>query len=160
MKMQFHPFALSYEKYSDFVTVCPPNEYVVMEPVGLPSGLPAPFLYKCNNAVVMASGSQGLHTVYVANCSRVDGTMLDQNPYIIWFDHEKHITTGGFIDHGNWPGRTVAIGDDFLGAIEASGIAARYPYSERPPALKGMLKDLMIDSHNKAFWNAVKIIGK
>ncbi len=158
--MKFYPHALPYEKYEDFVKICPINEYRVIEPTILPNGLPTKLLYKCNNAVLMASGSQLHHVVFVANLSRVETKALDQNPYIIWFDHERHVTTGGFIHHGDWEGRTIALESSFLAAIESSGIMAHYPYSEIPATLAGKLSDLTINSHNKAFWNAVRAIGK
>ncbi|MBU0479124.1 hypothetical protein KKC91_11225 [bacterium] len=158
--MDFYPYSLVYDIHQDFISLCPLNEYRVTAPNSLSKWLPSSLLNKCNNVVVMASGSQLHNSVFVANCSRLDGTELDQNPYIIWFDHHNHTTTGGFIHHGGWQRRTVPLEPAFLSAIESSGIMAYYPYSEFPVATAGNLADLKVASHRDAFWNSVRVIGK
>jgi hypothetical protein len=102
----------------------------------------------------MSSGNPSV-SVFVANINRVDmpASAVDQQPYIIAFDHVASAASGGFLHHGNWLNRTDYPGRGFFDLISASGITTYYPLSEMPTAASGLLDDLKTDSQRAAFWN-------
>lgn len=117
--------------------------------------LPQSLLAKANSILLLASGS-GNRSFFVANINRVDtrASAIDQQPYIVEFDHDALSAHGGFINHGNWPGRTTTQSQDFFNHVAASGTGAYYPLPEMPTIASGSLDDLQISSQHAAYGNA------
>ena len=125
-------------------------------PLSAMSGLlPQSLLAKANSILLLASGS-GNRSWFVANINRVDTRVsaIDQQPYVVEFDHNALSAHGGFIDHGNWSGRTTKQSQDFFNHIAASGTGTCYPLPEMPTIASGLLDDLQTSSQHAAFGNA------
>jgi hypothetical protein len=159
--MTFRRYDLPYDSYESWRAICPEGTYNTVTPNVLPSGLPQELLDKFARVVVMASGSPD-GSVFVANGLRVDepASSLDQEPYIIGFDHSASATSGGFVHHGKWGARTTKSGSAFFNAISASGITAYYPLAEAPFPPSGRLSDLAVASHRDAFWTSIKLLNE
>jgi hypothetical protein len=88
----------------------------------------------------------------------IPASAVDQEPYILAFDHSASSASGGFVHHGNWTGRTTLPGEEFFNAIAASGIQAHYPLQAMPTAGSGQIDDLTVDSQKQAFWIALSAL--
>ena len=55
----------------------------------------------------MAVSASNNSVVCVINGIRVDKNKLDEHPFVMAIDLENKKTFAGFIDHGNWDGRTI-----------------------------------------------------
>ena len=123
--------------------------------------LPEGLLSKTNSVFAMASGSPSA-TVFMANLNRVDtsASAIDQEPYIVVFDHDDSAASGGFVHHGPWEGRTTSPDEGFFAAITASGIQAHYPLQEMPTASSGNIDDLCVDSQGAAWWTALSSLQR
>jgi len=149
-----------YGTYLAWHSICREGTWIKVAPDRLAGILPAsPLLQKANSVMVMASAS-GTVSVYVANINRVDmpASAVDQEPYIVAFDHSASAASGGFVHHGNWPGRTTLPGSTFFQALSASGIQAYYPLAEIPTAASGNLVELRVDSQKAAFWASLSAL--
>jgi hypothetical protein len=73
----------------------------------------------------MCSGSPYTST-FIANLHRVDAPAktIDQEPYIVAFDHAASTASAGFVHHGEWQRRTTLPDQAFFDAIAASGTQA------------------------------------
>ena len=69
--------------------------------------------------------------------NRLDGTEIDQQPFAFVFASGSLPQSGGFIQHGNWSGRTMPAAPDFLSGIPKSGIANSQPVSGLTVTLAG-----------------------
>jgi hypothetical protein len=153
--MRFNRFDPPYDSYSQWKALCSDGYFRVADQSLLSGLLPNGLLAKTHNALLMSSASAGSAlTVFVANLNRVDApaSAIDHHPYIMVFDHRTFAASGGFVEHGNWTGRSDLPGPDFFSAIAASGIGAHYPISRMPSASAGLLSELDVDSQNAAFW--------
>ncbi len=157
--MKLDRFDLSYESRKQWGHLCPEDVWRNIEVGKLNGLLPSDLLAKSNSVFVMCSGSPQA-TAYVANLNRVDFSdqAIDQEPYIIIFDHVQSTASGGFVHHGNWDRRTIKPGAGFFDAVSASGIQAHYPLAEIPTSSSGYMKDLQVSSQKDAFWNAFSLL--
>ena len=157
--MKFTRYDLPYDSYNKWKETCPEGSYRTVAPDLLENLLPHDLLSKTNSVVVMASGSPHA-SAFVANLNRVDvpDHAVDQQPYIVTYSHDDSSASGGFIHHGNWPGRTERPGKQFFDGISASGIQAFYPLSQMPISASGNLADLEVDSQKEAFWNSLSLL--
>jgi hypothetical protein len=155
--MKFNRCDRPYEEYATWSGICPEGSYKTVSPDRFEGLLPEELLSKTHSVLVIASGSPQA-SVFVANLNRVDSaaSAVDQEPYIVAFNHAASAASGGFVHHGNWSGRTTLPGETFFAAITASGIQAYYPLQEMPIAGSGSIDDLDIDSQKEAFWICVK----
>ncbi len=159
MKMRFSEYHVSYDLYETWKEICPEGRWRTAEPALLDGLIPSDLLNKTNSVFVM--GSASAHgSVFLANLNRVDmaGSAIDQQPFVVAFNHAGSTATGGFVHHGDWPGRTTKPGEDFFKATAASGIQAYYPLEEMPTAASGKLEDLKVASQNEAWWNTLSLL--
>lgn len=157
--MRFSRYDPTYDSYSQWNQISEEGTWHIVPPSTLSGLIPGDLLNKANSVMVMASASpQG--SVFVANINRVDrpASAIDQEPYIAVFNHSMSSTSGGFVHHGNWDGRTDKPEPDFFTAISASGIDTYYPLKEMPTSGSGLLKELDVDSQNKAFWSSLSAL--
>ena len=153
--MKFTRYDPPYASYNRWTGISLEGNYHVVKPDALTGLMPDTLLNKTNSVVVLASAS-GQFSVYVANLNRVDfpDNAVDQHPYIAVFDHSVSAASGGFVDHGDWDGRTDYPGNNFFDAISASGITAHYPLEQMPNSTSGTLDELNTSSQKAAFWQA------
>ncbi len=155
--MQFDSFSISSGDYQKLQEVCPVNTYRVIKGAELPLQLPPSLASKVVSAVIVGSGA-GMDTVYMVNLYRRDvkAGAIDQQPLAIAEHTGKLIS--GFIQHGNWAGRTVQPSGDFGAAIEGSGILNCYPFVGMPQKESGDIRELEPDSQRQAFWNTARLV--
>lgn len=158
--MKFSRHDPDYTAYTQWNGICPEGYWIKASPDAFSGLIPAALLNKANSVFVMASGSPPA-SVFVANINRVDfssGSAIDQEPYIVAFNHSASAASGGFVHHGHWDNRTTYPDADFFAAISASGIQAHYPLSQMPTAGSGNLSELQVDSQNAAFWKSLEAL--
>ena len=145
----------SYTAYEMWSRLAPEGTYRNVPLSAMAGLLPQNLLAKANSILLQASAS-GIRSYFVANINRVDTptSAVDQQPYIVEFDHDALSTYGGFLDHPDWLGRTSKQSQDFFNHIAASGTGACYPLSEMPTSDSGSLDDLRVSSQCAAFRNA------
>jgi hypothetical protein len=160
MGMKFNRHDRPYSEYETWRAICPEGAWKKVAPQLFQGLLPKALLAKTNSVFVMASGSPQ-SSVFVANLNRVDepASAVDQEPYVVAFDHSTSAASGGFIHHGDWLDRTTEPGDVFFGAIAASGIQAHYPLSTMPRAGSGLIENLQVHSQSEAWWASVSALG-
>ncbi len=155
--MHFDPFSIGSGDYQKLQILCPVNTYRVVKGAELPLQLPSSLASKVVSAVIVGSGA-GVDTVYMVNLHRRDAKAgaLDQQPLAI-AEHNGRLIAG-FIQHGDWTGRTVQPAGDFVAAIEGSGILNYYPYVGMPQKESGDIRELEPDSQRAAFWNSARFV--
>jgi len=155
--MHLDPFPISSGDYQKLQAFCPVNTYRVVRGTELPFPLPRSLEDKVVVAVIVGSGA-GVDRVYMVNLHRKDAKAgaLDQQPLAIAEHNGKLIA--GFIQHGNWVGRTVQPAGDFVAAVEGSGILNYYPYAGMPQKESGDIRELEPDSQRAAFWNSARFV--
>lgn len=153
--MKFSEYDVPYSVYGDFSEFAAEGTYRTLPASTISGYIPNALWNKINTVTLMASAS-GQYSYYVANLHRVhlDDSAIDQQPLIIEFDHRDSATHAGFIDHGDWPGRTMPFGQDFADHISTSGTGAPSEISEMPSAEAGALNDLRSQSQHEAFRTA------
>ncbi|MCK4860077.1 MAG: hypothetical protein KAS87_05925 [Candidatus Omnitrophica bacterium] len=155
--MKLAPHEITMNNLNQIQELCPLNTYKACNPDEFLSILPKGIVDKSIKMVVVGSGS-GLNMVYMINCLRLDqkDCAIDQQPFIIACSGED--LTAGFIQHGDWPGRTIHPPPSFFTAITSSGIMEHYPYIGIPDNSQGNFDELMPASHREAFWTGIKMI--
>ena len=160
--MRFSRLDPPYGEYTRLSALCPENRFSVVPPDRLTGLFSDSLLNKVNSVMLMASGS-GNFTTFVANMNRVDmpASAVDQEPYIVVFDHSASTASGCFVHHGSWPGRTTQMPERFSRMISASGIQAHYPLETMPCASSGSLDELQTlpQSQREAWWAALSGIA-
>lgn len=106
--MIFHPYGKAkYEWFEPLDSICPTNEYKTVITSELPLSIfPDSLIQKVPALFLINSGNSGTISWFLIDCHRRDGKQIDQQPLITWFDHANGQCFAGFIDHGNWRGRT------------------------------------------------------
>ena len=157
--MKFSDFARPYDEYDWWNDLCPGGHWKRVSPTVFEGILPDGLLVKSNAAVVMSSDS-GNATAFVTNLFRVEPDVgeIDQEPYILTFNHDHSESSGYFIHHGSWDGRTVSPGSTFFDAVESSGIEHHYPYRVIPPGSSGLMSDLKLHPEAEGFCKDMKVI--
>lgn len=96
-----------YEWFDPLNTICPTNEFKTALSSELPLRIiPDSLIPKVPALFLINSGNSGTLSWFLIDCHRRDGKQIDQQPLIAWFDHADRQCYAGFIDHGNWWGRT------------------------------------------------------
>lgn len=164
-KMRFRPYNQTYQSFSKWQSLlCTKDSYKVMEPKSLSGLLPDPLLKKSSSVLIMEKETSG-SSVFVANINRIDintsGSQIDQQPYIVAFDHSGSKCFGGFIEHGNWTDRTTTFIDPKLWAIvSGSGVLDYLPIAQLPEKQAGSISELEVTSQNEAFIAAFESLLK
>jgi hypothetical protein len=116
---------------------CPQGMYYRFLPGELPQYFSSSLLSKVPGGVMVRSGP-----LFMINLYRLDGTMIDQQPFDFVLMSGVPLASGGYIQHGDWPGRTTALPPEAAKAIWASGIAQAHFFSGFPTASTGPVSEL------------------
>lgn len=157
--MKTSPHGRPYSEFPNWAGLCPPNTWCRVSPDAFQGILPASLLQKTEPPLVLSSDGAGV-TTYVVDLPRIDppASAIDQELYILAFDHEAGEAYGYFIHHGNWPGRTIRPSLSFLKAAESSGIADHFPFSFVPGGSSGPMSDIAARQDANDFWQEIKRI--
>src|SRR5260370_9172215 len=81
---------------------CPQGTYCRFIPSQLPQYFSSDLLSKVDGGVMVHSGS-----VFMINLYRVDGKVIDHHPFGFVVVTAGALSSGGYIQHGDWIGRTM-----------------------------------------------------
>lgn len=125
-------------------SICPPMEYRVFCGTEASSlGIVPTGMTSVNSVAVGASGSTTDTIMYFANYFRVDGTDLDQEPYIELYENgSSQPSIYGILHHADFDGRTETLNTSELAKISASGSTADIQFTAKPNNNAGMLEEL------------------
>jgi len=100
-------------------------------------------------------------SVFVANMFRFDriDSALDQEAYVIVYNHELESTTGALFHHGDWNKRTFKANQEVLTAIENSALGVYFPLIGIPERPSGPLKDLEEHPQGDVYQRVVRRFG-
>lgn len=119
-KMRFRPYDQTYQAYTRWHSLCTKDSYQIIESKSLSGLLPEALLNKSSSVLLMEKETSE-SSIFVANINRIDintsGSQIDQQPYIVAFNHSGSKCLGGFIEHGNWTNRTTTFIDPKLWEI-------------------------------------------
>lgn len=124
--------------------ICPPMEYRVMNYTDAYSlGLVPAGMTNVNSVTVGASGSTENTIMYFANYFRIDGTEMDQEPYIELYESgSNQPSIYGILHHSSFNGRTEILSLNELEKISASGSTADIQFTAKPEKEAGTLDEL------------------
>jgi hypothetical protein len=159
-KMRFRPYDHNYQAYTRWQSLCTKDSYQIIESKSLSGLLPEALLNKSSSVLLMEKETSG-SSIFVANINRIDintsGSQIDQQPYIVAFNHSGSKCFGGFIEHGNWTNRTTTFIDPKLWEIvSGSGVLEYLPIAQLPEKHAGSISELKVVSQNEAFITALK----
>lgn len=146
-------------------TECPELTYRVVHenhPDFIPTGLASKF----NSSFLAASGcrieiNNEYRDIYIGICigNRVDKGFIDEQPYVSAFDKiSNERLFDGYLQHGNWIGRTSPLTPWQLEAITASGILAHLSLERMPEFPSGNLTELSNSSILGSFHSSAGIM--
>lgn len=156
MSKKYSYFKISNKKTRTLQEFCQPNTFRLanQEDMMKIDILPPDLVKKCDNILIVASGSNDTAlSYYMLNCGRIDEkyNAIDQEPLGLICSGSDAYTSGCLIHHGNWINRTTYLTDEFWECISVSGIGNCYPLAEIPQKKSGSISELKIDSQNQAF---------
>jgi len=163
--MNFNWFDTSQIDREKWDEMCPPGRYVVIEPKELRNLIPTfptVLLDNSDSVLILASGGPAGVAYCMANINRVDNKSreIDQHPFGLAFIGDEPLPSGCFVQHGNWPGRSISPPADFWNHVQASGLGTCYPVTEIPIMTSGSIDDLKISSQQDAFKVVVTEMSK
>ena len=155
--MKLSRFDRPYQEYEKWRGLCLEGHWKRVPASDLEGMLPQPLLEKTNTVLILSSGTPKA-SAYVTNLYRVDQKdgSIDQEPYVVTFDHSASQAQGYFVHHGEWPGRSLRPDPDFFNAVSASGIHIHYPYASIPSGSSGPMSDVHAHEEAGAFWETMK----
>lgn len=121
----------------------------------IPTVFPARFRDKLDSAVVISAPTSSGGTWLVFNAVRPDrpAGKLDQEPFAVIFHSTGADSSGMFLHHGNWPGRSEVPPKGFWRHVDESGIGD-YFFANPPSDLTSGTLDQLPPGHRAAFDSA------
>lgn len=125
----------------------------------LPAVFPEALREKIDSAVVVATPTStgGTYLVYSANRVDYKPQKIDVQPFGLIVHSTGPSSSGVFLDHGNWEGRTESPPHDFWDQTERSGIGD-YFLANPPEGLREGTLDQLPKGHRGAFDAIVRAI--
>ncbi len=112
--------------------------------------LPPRLVPKLDAVMVVAEPTSTGGVFLMLNALRVDGEELDQQPFGVIVSSTGASSSGVWVDHGSWKGRTVDLPNDFFEVVDESSIGSYY-YANPPSGVReGSLVQLS-GGHPEAF---------
>ena len=127
--------------------------YVRLSTGDLPAAIPLSLRSKLTGAMMMWEQSIGGSVYLVFNGVRLDekDNALDQEPFGIAVNSSGADTSGVFIHHGDWEGRTVQLSTADSDLLQSTALGEYFPLGDIPQGSNGSLSDLAKTSHEGAF---------
>jgi len=125
----------------------------------LPTVFPESLRQKIDSAVMVAAPTStgGTYLVYSANRVDYRPQEIDIQPFGLIVHSTGPSSSGVFLDHGTWHGRTESPPDGFWGEVARSGIG-QYFMSNPPEGLREGSLDQLPKGHRGAFDAVVREI--
>lgn len=136
----------SAEQRQEINALLQPPGWRLLPTVDLPSAFPATFREKIDSALVIAEPTSTGGTYLVINARRVElkAQAVDIEPFGVIVNSTGSSTSGAFIHHGAWEGRTELPPTDFWDQVEQSGIGNYYLTNPPAGAQSGTLDQLPV----------------
>jgi hypothetical protein len=135
---KFFPNSISGQIKDEWNRCCLSGCYAILDTQQLPSGYIPPTLRpKVAKVAVMNFGN-----TVVVDCVRYDKGMIDHQPGILLFPDNGPPMSGGWLQHADFPDRTVPPSDELKNEIAASGLMTSPPFSGFPTKQCGPLSEL------------------
>jgi hypothetical protein len=152
-RTSFDASDISDQNFSEYVALCPANEYRVSSPDVLPNFVSERLKHKIDSVFIIHSAVSPDMNVFLFNLNRPDfkASAVDQQPLMVVFSAERPFRSAYLGQHMNYSGRTTPFPESFGQYVSASGIGHVHPISQLPSAPSGQLSELAIDSHRTAF---------
>ncbi len=138
---------------AEWELLCPQGTYRLLSPTQLPEYFPSSLLAKTDSVLLVNSGN-----LYMVDFNRVDKGKIDQQPFGFVFISGYAACSGGYLDHGNWSGRTIDMPQHFRDAVAASGIGNCYPFGDLPRIPSGPVSELA-PTYQSAFSNLTSYLS-
>jgi hypothetical protein len=125
----------------------------------LPSVFPQPFRTKIDSALLIAERTSTGGTYLAVSANRVDAKAeaIDIEPMGVIVHSTGSGSTGAFIHHGSWAGRTQAPPSGFWRSVTVSGIRD-YFLANPPQGLREGSLDQLPTAHRGAFDAIVQVL--
>jgi hypothetical protein len=133
----FNPRPTSGLDVQALLNLCPQGMYYRFIPSELPQYFSSGLIATLDGGIMVHSGS-----LFMINLFRIDGADIDQQPFGFVVASGVASASGGFIQHGDWIGRTIPQPPEMASAIAASGIGHGQFFSGLPTNPTGPVSDL------------------
>ena len=144
--------SLSEDQQAELEDVARPSGWRIVPSKELPSLFPPSLRAKIDSAVVVSAptSSGGTYLVYSAN--RVDrkAAQIDIQPFGLIVHSSGPGSSGVFLQHGNWDGRSESPPSGFWEGVDSSGIGD-YFLANPPQGLREGTLDQLTKGHRGAF---------
>jgi hypothetical protein len=161
MALKTNWIVLTPEQQAEIDHFTPLQGWRIMPQSELPSVFPADFRAKIDSAFVIAKETPTGGGYLVFNALRVDhkDKAIDQEPFGLIVHATGASSSGMFLHHGNWEGRTEPPPPEFWDQVSASGIGD-YFYTYPPAGCREGTIDQLPKGHREAFEAVISRIRK
>jgi hypothetical protein len=152
---------LSADQQEELKLVVPSSRWRIIPGSELPSAFPDTFRARIDSAIVVSTPSStgGVYLAYCANRVDFKDRSIDIEPFGLIVHSSGPSSSGVFLHHGHWPGRTGAAPPRFWDAVSESGIG-EYFHSYPPDGRRDGTIDQLPIGHRGAFESVIREIRK
>ena len=145
-------FSLSVDQQDELGLIVPSSRWRIIPRTGLPSVFPETFRERIDSAIVVSTPTStgGVYLAYSANRVDLKDRRIDIEPFGLIVHSTGPSTSGVFLHHGNWPGRTAEAPESFWDLVKESGIGD-YFHSNPPDGRREGTIDQLSIGHRGAF---------
>ncbi len=140
--MKFHETSSNYN-LGKWESLCPNNQYKIVEPSSLEDLIPRGLLEKVSQCLIAHTSSSDGKQVFVVQMYRHDkgNTVFDEHQYVALYDTGSDLHFEGYIEHADYSQRTFSV--SFVSgsfAVGSASINQIFPFN--PPPQSGSLDQL------------------
>ena len=152
-------FQLSPVQYSELSLVVPSSTWRLIPQAELPSVFPPTFRQKIDSAIMVSTPTStgGLYLAYSAHRVDFKARQIDIEPFGLVVHSSGQGTSGVFLHHGDWEGRTAPPPADFWDAVTETQLGD-YFLSNPPAGLRAGSIQQLPRGHRGAFESVIKEI--
>jgi hypothetical protein len=148
---------LSPEQQAEFGQLVPSETWRRVPREALPSAFPSSLRSRIDSAVMVSTMAPNGHVYLAYSADRVDlkDDSIDVEPFGVAMLYGRPPSSGLFLHHGSWPGRTAAMPDGLLEFIEQSQVGNYFLAHPPEGKVAGQLHELS-RGHRGAFDEVVR----
>jgi len=145
-------FSLSDDQRDELIESTPSNSWRLVPSSDLPRVFPSDFRSKIDSALVVSAptSSGGTYLAYSGNRVDFKAKRIDIEPFGVIVHSTGPSSSGVFLHHGSWEGRTEPPPAGFWEAVEESGVG-NYFHSNPPAGLRRGTLEQLPKGHKGAF---------